>query len=320
MTALVCGSRSSAAKVAPPLKSTSTKLRISGQCVTASASTSVRSSSLLPEPVAPTSRPCGPMPSCADSLRSSSTGRPSALTPIGTRSRSRFGRLAQPRSRSSVVRVAEAEQVGQAGVAGGRLVGVATSADSRSGASSRASDSASAPRQRVGPPDLRGAVHRGAGDGAVGGDVEHHRGVVEQARRRVGQVDQRDAVDAAVGHQVVGAGRRAAVDQRRPGAGRRRWTAATSNRGRPASTSSSIASSDGDRRRRTAGPGRPRRSSSGARACGSHFAHSQPGRARHPTTHRPISRSSGAWKVASWASSARTRPRPASPRRARRPG
>ena len=51
--------------------------RSPSECVTASASTSVRSSSLLPEPVAPMSRPCGPMPSWADSLRSSSTGLPS---------------------------------------------------------------------------------------------------------------------------------------------------------------------------------------------------------------------------------------------------
>src|SRR5215469_4045618 len=53
MTALVCGSLSNLAKVAPPLKSTSTKLRISELCVTASASTRVRSSSLLPDPVGP---------------------------------------------------------------------------------------------------------------------------------------------------------------------------------------------------------------------------------------------------------------------------
>ena len=83
--------------MAPPLKSTSTKLSTSDEWVAARPSTSVRSSSDLPEPVAPTTRPCGPMPSWAASLRSSSTGAPSAPVPIGIRSRSRAARGAQRR-------------------------------------------------------------------------------------------------------------------------------------------------------------------------------------------------------------------------------
>ncbi len=64
--------------------------------------TSVRSISDLPDPVAPTTRPCGPMPPCADSLRSSTTVLPVAPTPIGTRRRSRRARARHVRTRSSL--------------------------------------------------------------------------------------------------------------------------------------------------------------------------------------------------------------------------
>ncbi len=87
ITAEVCGRASKPRKVAPPLKSTRTKFSVSDEWARASPSTRVRSNSLLPEPVAPMSMPCGPIPSCADSLMSSSTGRPSAPTAMGTRSR-----------------------------------------------------------------------------------------------------------------------------------------------------------------------------------------------------------------------------------------
>ena len=46
-------------------------MSVSDEWVIASPSTSVRSSSDLPEPVAPITSPCGPMPSCAASLMSS---------------------------------------------------------------------------------------------------------------------------------------------------------------------------------------------------------------------------------------------------------
>ena len=45
----------------------------------------MRRNSDFPEPVAPTHRPCGPMPFRAASLMSSSTGSPCSDTPMGTR-------------------------------------------------------------------------------------------------------------------------------------------------------------------------------------------------------------------------------------------
>ena len=101
MIAETCGIPAMPANVAPPLKSTRTKFRISGEWVMASPRTRVRSSSDLPEPVAPMTSPCGPMPCCADSLMSRLIETPSAPTPIGTRSRSRGGRGRQVRPRSS---------------------------------------------------------------------------------------------------------------------------------------------------------------------------------------------------------------------------
>ncbi len=100
MIAETCGIPAMPANVAPPLKSTSTKLRISGEWVIARPRTRVRRSSDLPDPVAPMTRPCGPMPCCADSLMSRLIELPSAPTPIGTRSRSRGGRGRQERPRS----------------------------------------------------------------------------------------------------------------------------------------------------------------------------------------------------------------------------
>ena len=90
------------ANVAPPLKSTSTMLSCSGECVIARPSTRVRRNSDLPEPVAPMTRPCGPMPCWADSLMSRCTSEPPSPSPIGTRSRSRAGRGRQAGSGSKV--------------------------------------------------------------------------------------------------------------------------------------------------------------------------------------------------------------------------
>ena len=94
-------------------------------------STSVRSSSVLPEPVAPMSRPCGPMPSCADSLMSSSTGLPSGPMPIGIRSRSRGGRRRQVARGSIAAASARPSSVGQLHAAGQRLVARRRRCDSR---------------------------------------------------------------------------------------------------------------------------------------------------------------------------------------------
>ena len=84
ITAEVCGKASKPRNVAPPLKSTSTKLRACGGCVAASATTSVRRSSDFPDPVAPMHNPCGPIPPCAASLISTMRLCPSLSRPMGT--------------------------------------------------------------------------------------------------------------------------------------------------------------------------------------------------------------------------------------------
>src|SRR5438874_238752 len=103
ISAETCGSPSSPRNVAPPLKSISTMLSFSDEWVSASASTMVRIVSLLPEPVAPIMMPCGPMPPCADSLRSSSSVWPVAVRPIGIRRWSQAV-LARHRSFGSMAR------------------------------------------------------------------------------------------------------------------------------------------------------------------------------------------------------------------------
>ncbi|MFT4232149.1 MAG: hypothetical protein QM606_05160 [Leucobacter sp.] len=50
--------------------------------------------------MAPTQMPCGPMPSCAASLRSRNTGCPPSLTANGTRRNALRGRGAHSRSGS----------------------------------------------------------------------------------------------------------------------------------------------------------------------------------------------------------------------------
>ena len=99
-------------------------------------STSVRSISDLPEPVAPTQSPCGPMPSCADSFRSSSTGWPASSTPSGTRRKSRSARGRHQARQSSGGRVADPQQGGKSDASRACARGPdRVSADSRSGAS-----------------------------------------------------------------------------------------------------------------------------------------------------------------------------------------
>ena len=80
----------------------------------------MRSSSDLPEPVAPTSSPCGPMPSCADSLRSRSTGSPSGPMPIGIRSTSPGGPRRPAAARVEAVGSAMPSSCGQVVVGGER--------------------------------------------------------------------------------------------------------------------------------------------------------------------------------------------------------
>ena len=73
----VCGSRAHASNAAPPLKSISRKVSRRGSAFAASAAIRLRSSSLLPEPVVPPTRPCGP------SRSRSSVKTPCSLTPTG---------------------------------------------------------------------------------------------------------------------------------------------------------------------------------------------------------------------------------------------
>ena len=146
------GRRASPANVAPPLKSTRTRLSAADECVVTSPRTSVRSSSDLPEPVAPTHRPWGPIPSCAASLRSSSTGSPSSPIPNGTRSRSRTARGRQAAATSKVSgspgTPSSSSRPGVDGPASSRAApGV------RHGASRRARASASGPESPSGRPN-----------------------------------------------------------------------------------------------------------------------------------------------------------------------
>ena len=73
----VWGSLAHSSKALPPLKSTSTNVRWSGSTLAASPATSVRSSSDLPAPVVPPTRPWGP------SATKSTENTPSSDTPIG---------------------------------------------------------------------------------------------------------------------------------------------------------------------------------------------------------------------------------------------
>ena len=77
----VWGSRAHSSNAAPPLKSISTRFSSVGGSVAARPATSVRSSSLLPEPVVPATSACGP-----SATRSTMTG-PARLTPRGVAAR-----------------------------------------------------------------------------------------------------------------------------------------------------------------------------------------------------------------------------------------
>ncbi len=122
MRPATCGRSVSGANAAPPLKSTSTKLTSSGEWVSASPVTRVRSSSLLPDPVAPTMRPCGPEPPWADSLMSRITGSPSPSLPIGTRSSRSFGDVGPAGGDVDGQRIAAQQHLGQRHGTGEHLV------------------------------------------------------------------------------------------------------------------------------------------------------------------------------------------------------
>ena len=140
----MCGMSAIDANVAPPLKSTSISASRSGPWPITSDDTSVRSISDLPDPVAPTTIPCGPMPPWADSLRSSSTTPPSGPDPDRHPQQVVHDRLRQ------VCRASSRAGSGTPRISGSPTVSVKASpssrgprADSRSGDSCRASSSGS---------------------------------------------------------------------------------------------------------------------------------------------------------------------------------
>jgi hypothetical protein len=117
------------------------------------------------------------------------------------------------------VRVAELEQLLQAQLAAHRLLALRAGAQPQrrelAGQGLRALE-----RQLVGRAQLDAAVGGGAGERAVGRDVEHHRRRVRRPWWQAGQVQHGRALDARARHQVVGAVDLAAVehdDQVRPG-------------------------------------------------------------------------------------------------------
>ena len=283
----------------------------------ASASTRVRSSSDLPEPVAPISRPCGPMPSCADSLRSSSTGRRPAPTPIGTRSRSRCGRgRHSPGRRSNASGSPSAEQVGQARLGRRRAASAhRPPAASRSGgeppgqrlgrrrrrAGRRSPTSALRPRPTTVQRVLRVELEQHGAPVAAGAAAWPSRSSTVTA------------VDAAVGSSVSSVPVRSPPSRTTTTCGPVRRPVRVRVEPRPAGQlvaeqPSRLGSGAG----RPGGPGRARRARVGWRACGSHFTHSQSAAVRVRGADR-TSRSSG-----------RGRPRPGTaapaPARGRRRG
>ena len=169
------------------------------------------------------------MPSCADSLMSSSTGAPSAPTPIGTRSRSRLGagRPALRRRRTRPGRRRRAGRPGPCSAASGASARRAGRRRSRSGASRRASASASAAAEPVGARRRRRLacpiVYVSSCPPRP--PARAPAAAVEQPRRPAVEVEHGHAVDAAVGRELAGAGEVGAVehdDHVRPVGARRR--------------------------------------------------------------------------------------------------
>src|SRR5215218_5073073 len=286
MSPATCGNGASSANAAPPLKSTSTKASWSGGWVAARPATTARSSSLLPEPVAPTTRPWGPMPSSAASLRSRTSGSPPGPAPTGTRrsrDRSSGGRPPGPAAPAEgPSRSRRRTGPGWAGPARGR--------SSRSGASRRAmvSQSASAARSARMPVTRRPP-------GLVSCSVAQPR---SSTRTRIESSDGSPAVSRA--SQITVAPPAAA----RSGSS----TAAGPTRG-----GGSVMSRTATRCGRSAG-------APGSRVWGSQCSQHQAGLAVEPLVAR-MRRSSGAWKAASSQRMARARARVRSggPVRARTP-
>ena len=221
MTAETCGMSAMPAKVAPPLKSTSTRLSCSGECVITRPSTRVRRNSDLPEPVAPMQRPCGPMPCWADSLMSRWIRPPESPMPIGTRSRSRAGRgrheLAgskvwmSPRPSSSmwsglaeVMSTAAPEEASALMVFSGAIRRAKASAVARSHWSMRALTGSSRTRT-----PSTGSL---SSSGRPSANWSRSRVESSSSSQRARHVEQGDAVQAVGRHDVVAGRQVAAVD------------------------------------------------------------------------------------------------------------
>ena len=208
ITAATCGAPASPANVAPPLKSTSTRLSASDECVVIRPSTRVRSSSDLPDPVAPTHSPCGPIPSWAASLMSSSTGSPSAETPNGTRSRSRTGRGRQAAVTSNV-------SGSPSTPSSSRMPGLVSSGSSSSRAGRRRTAGREPPRERLGLGAAEGvgtaepldALLATGPDAALAVRFQDQPEAPARGQRaeRVRQVDHGDAGQSLLEHDLLGA-------------------------------------------------------------------------------------------------------------------
>jgi hypothetical protein len=328
ITPATCGSAVSSAKVAPPLKSTRITASCSGAWVRASPVTSVRSSSLLPEPVAPTSSPCGPMPPSAASLRSSSTGSPPGRTPIGARSSAVRGRRqvsATSRAAASSPR-SSSRRVPASGPDRPRTA----VSSSRRGASRRAiaSQNASPAWSACTPPSRRppGAVscrlavpRWSSSTRAPSSDGSPARSAASQ-RTAVRAAAARSSSSARTGRRAAALpGRRSSSTTSRYGGasrpGRRCGPEAGAappgraspsshrSRGRAARSSRAASCSLVSASRQAAGSASP-----ASRLCGSHFSQSQAGRAAGGNAAR-IWRSSGAWRAAAWHRMERARAR-----------
>ncbi len=116
----VWGSSASRSNARPPLKSISRNVSSSGPALRARAATSVRRSSLLPEPVVPATRRCGP--SAARSTRKGPSAPTPSVSCVGGPARSVPGGLPAPRGR--FVEVEQPDVARDRGAAGRTPVGV----------------------------------------------------------------------------------------------------------------------------------------------------------------------------------------------------
>ena len=260
------------------------------------------------------------MPSCADSLRSSSTGaavgadadRHPQPVPVGPR---------RPalRRRSKRVRVADAEQLGQAQLGGERRRRPLRRR--RTAAAGRAGGRAPRPRPRLSGsacPTVGAAVHRVRVPSRPAAPTLEHQHASGRAAAAAGASRSRigDAVDAAVGRQVGGAGQVGRRRGRPPRAGPSAPGPAGLNRGRLAEHVVEQSSPARPAALATSRTGPSASDLVGVRRVRQPLHPLPVGRAGPAPAQTAISRSSGAWNVASWA--AWPGPAPARPARAPR--